>query len=81
MIYLIYFIISLYGLYKLYLLLKKRTIRRFILHSKMSVFKVEKMIKDRQSNNVIFYTAWMITFIINALLIYFAILGANHYYN
>lgn len=83
MIYIIYSIIGFWGLFRFYLLLKKRSLRRFVIYTKNSIFKIEKRFKrlsDLKLNKIAFYSVWVITLLIDAMIIYFSLLGANFYF-
>lgn len=83
MIYIIYSVIVAWGLFRLYLLLKKRSLRRFVIYTKNSIFKIEKIFKilsDLRLNKIAFYSVWVITLLIDAMIIYFSLLGVNFYF-
>ena len=83
MIYIIYSIIVIWGLFRFYLLLKKRSLRRFIIYTKNSIFKIEKRFKrlsDLKLNKLAFYSVWVITLFIDVMIIYFSLLGVNFYF-
>ena len=83
MTYIIYSIIVIWGLFRFYLLLKKRSLRRFIIYTKNSIFKIEKRFKrlsDLKLNKLAFYSVWVITLLIDVMIIYFSLLGVNFYF-
>lgn len=83
MIYIIYSIIVIWGLFRFYLLLKKRSLRRFIIYTKNSIFKIEKRFKilsDLRLNKLAFYSVWVLTLLIDVIIIYFSLLGTNIYF-
>lgn len=72
-----------FGLFRFYLLLKKRSLRRFVIYTKNSIFKIEKRFKrlsDLKLNKIAFYSVWVITLLIDAMIIYFSLLGVNFYF-